>query len=67
MMKTVLIVLIRFYRKYVSPLKPPCCRFTPTCSTFRVLLSCHAMNFAEFLHFCLILLLKFRKQEHLGG
>jgi len=34
---------------------------------FRVLLSCHAMNFAEFLHFCLILLLKFRKQEHLGG
>lgn len=26
MMKTVLIVLIRFYRKYVSPLKPPCCR-----------------------------------------
>ena len=34
MMKTVLIVLIRFYRKYVSPLKPPCCRFTPTCSTY---------------------------------
>ena len=34
---------------------------------FRVLLSCHAMNFAEFLHFCLILLLKFRKREHLGG
>lgn len=33
-MKTVLIVLIRFYRKYVSPLKPPCCRFTPTCSTY---------------------------------
>ena len=34
MMKTALIVLIRFYRKYVSPLKPPCCRFTPTCSTY---------------------------------
>jgi hypothetical protein len=34
---------------------------------FRVLLSCHAMNFAEFLHSCLILLLKFRKREHLGG
>lgn len=34
MMKTVLIVLIRFYRKYVSPLKPPCCRLTPTCSTY---------------------------------
>ena len=33
-MKTALIVLIRFYRKYVSPLKPPCCRFTPTCSTY---------------------------------
>lgn len=34
---------------------------------FRVLLSCHAMNLAEFLHSCLIPLLKFRKQEHLGG
>lgn len=25
---------IRFYRRYLSPLKPPCCRFTPTCSQY---------------------------------
>lgn len=26
--------LIRFYQKWISPLKPPCCRFTPSCSTY---------------------------------
>ncbi len=26
---------IRFYRRFLSPLKPvPCCRFTPTCSQY---------------------------------
>ncbi len=25
---------IHFYRRYLSPLKPPCCRFTPTCSQY---------------------------------
>ena len=29
-----MIWLIGLYRKYVSPLKPPCCRFTPTCSAY---------------------------------
>lgn len=33
-MKTVLLILIRLYRSYISPLKPPCCRFTPTCSEY---------------------------------
>ncbi len=33
-MKTILIFLIRFYRAYISPLKPPCCRFVPTCSEY---------------------------------
>ena len=33
-MKTLLLALIRFYRKYVSPLRPPCCRFIPTCSAY---------------------------------
>lgn len=33
-MKSVLIALIRFYRTFISPLKPPCCRFTPTCSEY---------------------------------
>lgn len=33
-MKVVLIGCIRFYQKYISPLKPPCCRFVPTCSEY---------------------------------
>ena len=26
--------LVRFYRKRISPLKAPCCRFYPTCSQY---------------------------------
>lgn len=33
-MKKVLIFLIRFYRKNISPLRQPCCRFIPTCSAY---------------------------------
>ena len=34
-MKHVCIWLIRFYQKFLSPLKRnPCCRFTPTCSAY---------------------------------
>ena len=29
-----MIWLISLYRKCISPLKPPCCRFTPTCSAY---------------------------------
>jgi len=32
--KALLLRLIRFYRKRVSPMRPPCCRFIPTCSTY---------------------------------
>ena len=28
------IVIIKFYKKFISPLIPPTCRFTPTCSTY---------------------------------
>ncbi|MBR5473087.1 MAG: membrane protein insertion efficiency factor YidD [Clostridia bacterium] len=28
--------LIKFYQKYVSPHKIPCCRFTPSCSAYAV-------------------------------
>ena len=35
-MKHVLIWLIGLSRKYISPLKPPCCRFTPTCSAYAI-------------------------------
>lgn len=34
MLKNTALKLIRFYRKYISPLKRPCCRFTPTCSEY---------------------------------
>lgn len=33
-MKRILLALIRFYQRYVSPLHAPCCRFTPTCSQY---------------------------------
>ncbi|MBE6965132.1 MAG: membrane protein insertion efficiency factor YidD [Oscillospiraceae bacterium] len=33
-MKSLLIFLIRFYRRCVSPNRMPCCRFTPTCSAY---------------------------------
>lgn len=33
-MKAVLIFLIRGYRLFISPLLPPSCRFTPTCSEY---------------------------------
>ena len=33
-MKYVFLALIRFYRKFISPCKPPCCRFSPTCSQY---------------------------------
>ena len=34
-MKCILLNIIKFYRKYISPLKPrPSCRFYPTCSQY---------------------------------
>ena len=33
-MKRLLLALIRGYRKYISPARPPCCRFIPTCSAY---------------------------------
>ena len=31
-----LILPIRFYQKFISPLTPPSCRFTPTCSQYAI-------------------------------
>ena len=31
-----LIMPIRFYQKYISPLTPPTCRFTPSCSQYAI-------------------------------
>lgn len=33
-MKRLLLFLIRFYRKNISPMTPPSCRFIPTCSEY---------------------------------
>ena len=33
-MKRALLALICFYQRQISPLFPPCCRFTPTCSQY---------------------------------
>ena len=31
-----LVALVRFYQRYISPLTPPSCRYTPTCSQYTV-------------------------------
>ena len=33
-MKRLLLFLIRFYRSNISPNRPSCCRFIPTCSQY---------------------------------
>ena len=33
-MKRVALWLVRCYQRYISPCKPPCCRFVPTCSEY---------------------------------
>lgn len=31
-----MIGLVKLYQKFISPLKPSCCRFTPTCSAYAI-------------------------------
>ena len=33
-MKRLLLAIVRFYRRRISPLPPPSCRFIPTCSEY---------------------------------
>lgn len=33
-MKRLLIAMVKFYRRNISPLRPPCCRYIPTCSQY---------------------------------
>ncbi len=35
-MKRIFVFLIGIYRKFISPLKKPCCRFYPTCSEYAI-------------------------------
>jgi putative membrane protein insertion efficiency factor len=34
MMRAVALFLLRFYKRFLSPLLPPMCRFEPTCSVY---------------------------------
>ncbi len=34
--RDLLILALRFYRRYVSPMKPPTCRYVPTCSEYSI-------------------------------
>jgi uncharacterized protein len=36
MLKLIIVSIIRFYRKFLSPLKLPSCRFYPTCSEYAI-------------------------------
>ncbi len=36
LLRDALILLLRAYRRYVSPLKPPTCRYVPTCSEYSI-------------------------------
>lgn len=35
-MKRIFIWMIRGYQKFISPNKPPACRFVPTCSSYAI-------------------------------
>ena len=33
-MRAIALFLLRFYKRFISPLLPPMCRFEPTCSVY---------------------------------
>ncbi|MGT2950482.1 membrane protein insertion efficiency factor YidD [Streptococcus cuniculi] len=35
-MTAILIGLVRFYQRFISPLFPPSCRYQPTCSSYMI-------------------------------
>jgi putative membrane protein insertion efficiency factor len=36
-MKWFLLLLVKFYRGFISPLLPPSCRYVPTCSEYALI------------------------------
>ena len=55
-MKNLMLACIRFYQKEISPLRPPCCRFTPTCSAYAVqAITKHGALKGGWLAFCRLL------------
>ena len=35
-MKIIFVLIIKFYQRSISPLFPPVCRYTPTCSSYAI-------------------------------
>lgn len=35
-LSTIILLLVYFYRSCISPLTPPSCRYTPTCSAYMI-------------------------------
>lgn len=35
-MNKILILAVKFYQNFISPLKPASCRYTPTCSQYTI-------------------------------
>jgi putative membrane protein insertion efficiency factor len=55
-MRKILIFLVRFYQKAISPTKAPCCRFYPTCSAYALeALETHGAFKGSFLSICRLL------------
>ncbi len=55
-MKVFVLNLIKFYMKFISPLKKPCCRFVPTCSEYAFeAISRFGVIRGGFMSFCRIL------------
>lgn len=49
----VLALPVRFYRRFLSPLKPPMCRFAPTCSQYAIeALELHGLFRGSWLALC---------------
>ncbi len=36
MLKKILLIVIKCYRKYISPMKAPCCIYEPSCSLYAI-------------------------------
>ena len=34
LIKRMMLAMLRFYKRNISPMFPPCCRFQPTCSVY---------------------------------
>lgn len=35
-MQKILLKIVKFYQRYISPLSPPSCRYSPTCSNYMI-------------------------------